>query len=594
MSIFLHRCSILFTIIILTFSFALNAQAQNPDQLFETAKKETDRLNSSPSEKKIRTNWISVIQRFEKIAQDYSQSPEAPKSLYHAGNLYAKLYDSSHLKSDLKAAVSAYENLGDSYSQDPLADDAWFLAAELYRTKLKNPEQAFVLYNKVMTRYPEGDMVVKASYWNTRLEGKLAAKPVKKSSSKNKAKRKPVPELDIKNPVTVQGIRHWSGPEYTRVVVDLSDRANYRRHLLRSDPENKIPPRLFLDVYPARISPELKDPIVISDGLLNKVRASQYRKNVVRIVLDINSFEKDTVFHFVNPFRVVVDIEGKPEPSPEGVTALVKTEEQAIENIIAGNTQKPAEAEPKPKPAVSAPLTLAKQFGLKVKKIVVDPGHGGKDPGAIGPSGLMEKNINLQIARYLRNLLEAEKFQVIMTRDSDVFVDLNARTTLAMKVKADLFISIHANASPRRNVSGIETYYLNPTTDPETMRLAALENFTSPKGLSDIEDILQDLLLSSKIEESGIFAVSVLNKMIPGVKELNPTVESHGAKPAPFYVLVGASMPSILVEVSYISNPKEEKLLHQDGYLKALAQAIADGVNEYARGYLTTANWEKD
>jgi len=602
MSIFFHRNLILSTIIILTFSFTLNARAKNPDELFRNAKKDLDQFNSSPTKKKNRSNWLNIIQQFEKIAQNSSGSPEAPKSLYHVGTLYAKLSESSHSKKDLKAALSAFENLGGNYPQDPLADDAWFHAAEIYRTRLKNPEQAYVLYNKILTQYAEGDMVLKARYWATRLETKLASKPSKKPPANNPAPAKSPPELDIKNPVTVQGIRHWSGPEYTRVVIDLSDRANYRRHLLPSDPENKKPPRLFLDVYPARISPELQDPIVISDGLLNRARASQYRKNVVRIVLDINSFEKDTVFQMENPFRLVMDIEGKTETAPQGVTAEIKPEGKTIENIIAGNPPKPTEPEPKPtepelkpkpEPAVPSPMTLAKQLGLKIKKIVIDPGHGGKDPGAIGPSGLQEKNVNLKIARYLRDLLEAQKYKVTMTRDSDVFVDLAGRNVVANIHKADLFISIHTNANRKRTTAGIETYYLGTTNDRAAMRLAAQENSTSPKGLSDIEGILQALLLSDKKEESNIFADSVVKKMIPGVKELNPAAENHGAKPAPFYVLVHARMPAILVEVSYISNPKEEKLLRQEDYLKTLAQSIADGINEYEKGYLSATNWQK-
>jgi N-acetylmuramoyl-L-alanine amidase len=602
MSILSQRNLILSTVIILTFFFALNTRADNPDELFRNAKKNLEQLNSSPKLKKNRSNWLAVIRQFEKIAQDSPGSPEAPKSLYHAGNLYTRISERSHSKKDLKSALSVFENLGGNYSQDPLADDAWFHAAEIYRTRLNNPEQAYVLYNKILTQYTEGDMALKARYWATRLEIKLASKPANKPPAKNSAPAKAPPELDIKNPVTVQAIRHWSGPEYTRVVVDLSDRANYRRHLLRSDPENKKPPRLFLDVYPARISPELKDPIIISDGLLNRARASQYRKNVVRIVLDINSFEKDTVFQMENPFRLVMDIEGKAETAPQAVTAAAQPEGQTIENIIADSMTKAVEPEPKIKPEPAAPVapiapvapsapTLAKQLGLKIRKIVLDPGHGGKDPGAIGPSGLQEKNINLKVARYLRDLLEAQQYKVKMTRDSDVFVDLAGRNVVANIAKADLFISIHTNASPKRETAGIETYYLGTTRNPETMRLAAQENSTSPRGLSDIEGILQDLLLSSKIEESNIFAGSVLRKMIQGVKELNPGVESHGSKPAPFYVLVHARMPAILVEVSYISNPREENLLRQEDYLKTLARAIADGIDEYEKGYLSAANW---
>ncbi|MDO8426392.1 MAG: N-acetylmuramoyl-L-alanine amidase [Deltaproteobacteria bacterium] len=367
----------------------------------------------------------------------------------------------------------------------------------------------------------------------------------------------------------VSGIKHWSNPNYTRVVIEVDKKAEFAHRLLKQDPAIKMEwRRLYIDIKGARLAGELRKPIPINDGLLKVARAGQYDNDTVRVVLDIESIEDYKIFPLSEPFRIVIDVTGKG----------LKPEEAQEEAQKEG----PKKAEAR---KMREDLTLTQQLGLKVKRIVIDPGHGGKDPGAIGRGGLKEKDVTLRLSRMLREKLANDDGpKVIMTRDADVFIPLEERTAIANKYDADLFISIHINASPRRAASGIETYILNISNDEESKRLAARENATSTRSVSDLEFILNDLIRTAKTNDSIRLATSVHERLVKSLKESYRDVKSNGVKGAPFYVLVGTKMPSILVEVSYISNPAEEKRLQEEKYLREVIEGISTGLMRYING----------
>src|SRR3990167_5960812 len=310
------------------------------------------------------------------------------------------------------------------------------------------------------------------------------------------------------NSVKVTDIRYWSNPAYTRVVINLSSDAVFKHRLL-------------------------KEPIPINDGLLKMARAGQYTRDTVRVVLDIESIEDYKIFPMAEPFRIVIDVMGK-----RGVRSQ--------------------ESEVRRQPTPDKP-TLAQQLGLKIKRIVIDAGHGGKDPGAIGKRGLQEKDVVLKIAKGLKETLVSELgAEVIMIREDDKFIPLEERTAIANTKEADIFISVHANASFNRRASGVETYYLNLTNDEAAIRVAARENAVSTKKMSDLQYILNDLMKTAKTNESSRLAAKVQGSLVSSLKAKYSDVKGNGVKGAPFYVLVGTHMPSILVEVCFISNPKEE------------------------------------
>ncbi|MCM2256284.1 MAG: N-acetylmuramoyl-L-alanine amidase [Vicinamibacteria bacterium] len=245
-----------------------------------------------------------------------------------------------------------------------------------------------------------------------------------------------------------------------------------------------------------------------------------------------------------------------------------------------------AQATPAPQPPKtnrSGDYSLARQLGLGARRIVIDAGHGGHDPGSIGRHGLQEKDLVLDIALKLARLVETELgAEVVMTRDSDVFIPLEERTAIANSKGADLFLSIHANSSRSPRARGIETYFLSFAKDPHAEEVAARENAISQATLKDLQGLVKAITLNSKIDESRDFAASIHESMLQTLKPVNPTgAVDRGVRTAPFYVLIGANMPSILAEIAFLSNPDEERLLKTQGYRERIAQSILTGVRSY-------------
>jgi N-acetylmuramoyl-L-alanine amidase len=342
--------------------------------------------------------------------------------------------------------------------------------------------------------------------------------------------------------VDITDIRYWSYPDYTRVVVTLSDNPEYTKNRLSG------PDRLYFDIKNCLIKKEVKTSLPVGNGMLKSIRASQFNESTVRIVLDIEKVNDYKVIILEDPVRMIIDIYGS-----EAVT---------------------------PSPAVTT---------HKKKRIVIDPGHGGHDPGAVGPNKLYEKDVVLDIALKLKKILsEDPNVEIFLTRDRDIFIPLEERTAIANSKNADLFVSVHANASPRKAAMGIETYFLNWSNDEEALKVAARENYISlkkMKKMNDERDVLEiikgDLSRDNKRDESLKLAnhiqLSIVNKLH---KEYDHIVDL-GVKQALFYVLLGAQMSSVLVEVSFISNPIEEKLLSKEHYRGVLARSIASGITSY-------------
>jgi N-acetylmuramoyl-L-alanine amidase len=399
--------------------------------------------------------------------------------------------------------------------------------------------------------FPKGDMKPRAQKRLAELEAKMG----KKRPSKEPPRLPKIASILPPHVARVTDIRHWSAQDYTRIVIDVDRQVKFTGHLLRPDPALKKPPRLYIDLKSAGLVSESITAIPIGDGLLKKVRAGQYKPEVVRVVLDIESIETHKIFSLSDPFRIVIDVTGKSK-------------------------------RPLPTPSKGEPpsITLAQQLGLGVRKVVIDPGHGGKDPGAVGPRGTREKDVVLAIAKKLKRRLQAElKLEVFLTRHSDKFLPLEERTALANTKKADLFVSIHTNAHKSRRVYGIATYLLNVATDAEAARVAAFENAVSTKRISDLEKILIDLMLNSKINESSRLAHSVQEGLVGRLPKRYSKIKDLGVKQAPFYVLIGAQMPSIMVETSFITNKREEKRLASSAYQKAIVDGIVVGIRSYIK-----------
>jgi N-acetylmuramoyl-L-alanine amidase len=354
------------------------------------------------------------------------------------------------------------------------------------------------------------------------------------------ASGKPSTNVIVLGKIAVKGIRYWSTSDYTRVVIDLSEPVEFSKNRISN------PDRLYFDLMNARMAKEVKTSLPVEDGILKLVRAGQFKPDIVRVVLDLEEIADFNAFVLDAPARLIIDVYGKEK--------------------------------------IKKPDTV-----IAKRRIVIDAGHGGHDPGAVGLRGLYEKDVVLDIALKLKKILLADKLnEVFLTRETDVFLPLEERTAIANKKGADLFVSIHANASPGRQARGIETYLLNWTDDEEAMRVAARENAISLKKMkamhrrmNDLDIIKSDLMRQNKRDESVKLAHYIQKSMVSTLYNDYKNILDLGVKQALFYVLFGARMPSVLVEVSFISNPEEEKLLSKDSYRKQIAEAIAEGLNKY-------------
>ena len=237
------------------------------------------------------------------------------------------------------------------------------------------------------------------------------------------------------------------------------------------------------------------------------------------------------------------------------------------------------------RPTASGDRSLIRTLGLKIGKIVIDPGHGGQDTGTIGPNGLKEKDLVLEVGRRLGRLLEMRLgAEVVYTRKDDTFIPLETRTAIANQQRADLFISIHANSSEDPAARGVETYYLNFTSSPDALEVAARENAVSEKSIYELQDLVKKIALKEKIEESREFAADVQQSLHSGLSAKNPGIRNRGVKKAPFIVLIGANMPSILAEISFVSNPSDEHRLETSEYRQRIAESLYRGIAKYVDG----------
>ena len=356
--------------------------------------------------------------------------------------------------------------------------------------------------------------------------------------------------------VEIYDLRYFTHPTFTRIVVDIGTLREYSPHELPS------PDRVFVDIYQAKLNPILHNKTyLVNNDYINQIRIAQRSPNTVRVVVDLDfaKIKRFQVWPAFDPFRIVIDI----YPS---------------ETSSAETTEMP----PQPAQPTKEGYSMARQLGLGIQRIVIDPGHGGKDPGTIGKSGTMEKKIVLDICQRLKKLLGAHKnLEIIMTRESDIYVPVENRTVIANQKQADLFISVHANSNPSKKRSGVETFYLNFSQDPSVIETAALENATSSKNLSEMRSILEKIAKNSKVMESKELANNIQKNIIMTLQKKYKDVKNLGYKGGPFWVLIGVETPSVLVEVSYLSNAKEETRLKNAQYRQYIAQGIYSGIKEY-------------
>lgn len=356
--------------------------------------------------------------------------------------------------------------------------------------------------------------------------------------------------------VEIYNVRFYTHPTYTRIVVDVGKLREYSYNNLSS------PDRIYVDILQAKLNPILHGKTYyIKENYISQIRIAQKTTNIVRVVADIDfkNIKHFRVWHLPDPFRIIIDI--YPQnlmPSP------------------------PSEEPPQPAKPSREGYSMVRQLGLGIRRVVIDPGHGGKDPGAIGNRGTYEKTIVLDVCLRLKKLFDSQKdLEAILTRESDIFVPVENRTIIADSKQADIFISIHANSFPNKKRSGVETFYLNFSSDPSVMAVAAQENATSTKSISSMKTIIEKIARYTKIDESKELGRTVQNNLVSALSKEYRDVKNLGTKGGPFWVLIGGEIPSVLIEISHLSNLSEEQRLNSSPYRQRIAQGIYNGIIEY-------------
>jgi N-acetylmuramoyl-L-alanine amidase len=551
----------------------------------------------------------SAIREYKFLRREYPGSKHRIEALLAIGEIYKNdLGDESEAQATLQELLQRYPH-------SRLAEEA---RAEL---QTQSPSPA----SKVAGKNSTANTTTSTEEREDRAD---AASAVGSEASQTK-------QTTEEQVVRVTSIQPWSTPDYTRITVDLEQDVEFESQRLDN------PDRIFFDLKNTRLGDDLRGKSFdVDDGLVKKVRMAQYKPGRARIVVETEAHAGYNASLLLNPPRLIIDIHNahpeqdlspteskSPNPSAENaqatktspavLSATAKTSAETLPKkvIVEADADDPADAEtPSIKPAkkqmrTSTQLSAAKNresaekimreaqptsdgdrslirtLGLKIGKIVIDPGHGGHDTGTIGPNGLLEKDLVLDVSKRLGKLLESRLgAEVVFTRRDDTFIPLETRTSIANQEQADLFVSVHANSSHDPDARGVETYYLNFTSSPEALEVAARENAASDKSIHELQDLVKKIALKEKIEESREFAADVQQSLHSGLSAKTSGMRDRGVKKAPFVVLIGANMPSILAEISFISNPGDEKRLKGPEYRQRIAQSLYSGISRYVNG----------
>jgi N-acetylmuramoyl-L-alanine amidase len=584
-------------------------------------------LTAAPAAPPVRTMYTEALAREQTVRAALAAADATPAAL-----------------DEVRAVVAAYETIVRHYPASGYSDNALWqagrLALDVYGRfgRPADKDAAIRLLRKLADTYPTSKMVKQVPDQLARVDSSsvhsLAPSPLPLD------RVRPVAVEHAAAPVAapaagpriarIKEIRRLVLPDAVRITIELDGEVPFRDERIGG------PSRVFVDLPGTRPVPSLLDQTLrfeSDNDVVRQVRIGRHPHNTTRIVLDAADISSYSVYPLYNPYRLVIDCvrtvvavnsaaathapkepvaaaarevhplllarrltpdwarqlpaltpretimiagayEGLPRQSAEGATPG--------DTINAVPSRKTAEgATAAPPRNLSGGFSIARQLGLGISRIVIDAGHGGHDPGAKG-KGITESELVLDVALRLEKLLQkAPGVEVILTRRTDEFIPLPERTAIANREGADLFLSIHANASPNAQARGIETYFLNFASNVNAAAVAARENATSGQAMAALPDLVRSIALNNKLDESRDFATQVQRSLYERLKASNKTLRDLGVKQAPFVVLIGASMPSVLAEISFVTNPQEAKLLKQNAYRQRIAESLFNAIRKY-------------
>jgi N-acetylmuramoyl-L-alanine amidase len=525
---------------------------------------------------------------------------------------------------EARRVIAAYDGLVRRYPTSGYSDNALANAGDLavlLFERLEDPKDratAMRMYERLLAEYPASSLIKRAESARAQLE-EVTPRTTESAPSSGRPRLRSIDRTVL--------------PGAVRVTLALDHEVPYREETLAG------PARLFFDLKGVEAAPDLVDAVLrYPTDAVRQIRIGRHPNSTVRVVLDLEGIAKHSVYVLYNPFRLVVDCEtppmtttaavptappapaarpsSPPRPGPPAEPAATARSASPVPAVpvvttpfpqplgprmesplpreivsapapVAGRaTVPPAAASPAPETATSnraGGFSIARQLGLGVSRLVIDPGHGGHDPGA-QVRGLDEATLTLDIALRLEKLLQEEPgIDVVLTRRTNVYIPLEERTAIANREEADLFLSIHANASRNTSARGVETYFLSFASSPEAEAVAARENSSHGGEMRSLPDIIKAITLNSKLDESRDLATMVQEALVTRLRRSNKDLRNLGVKKAPFVVLIGAGMPSVLAEVSFLTNRQELALLKGPAYKQRIAEALHAAVMRYRR-----------
>jgi len=550
---------------------------------YEKARSSYHRFFQSKKGMHRRDQWVSIIQKFGLVYKKYFPSNEAYKAIYTTGDLYEQLYAISRRDKDLDAALEAYKKTVKEFKPGRLTDDALYRQGEIFFNRGEY-NAALNSFEKILTMLPQGDVVAKArsriphvkSFVSTSY---VAKKVFSKKTKKNISRLNKNSSLAIGKKLILEKIIYTVGSDSVRVEVHTNEAVTFSQGRL-SEPE-----RVYINFNETQLADSVTKNIKIGSRFLKGLRLSQFDKKNTRLVFDLNESKNLEIGVWPEGSKLFIELSDEKLPKMKVASKpkiFVKSK-----NIAPAKKNK-SNKEPS---KVAVNVSKNGSFLLDNKKaplIVIDAGHGGKDLGAKGHRGLLEKDVNLAIALRLKDILKSRyKYRVILTRKNDVFIPLPGRGKIANDSNADVFISVHANAAPRRGAYGIETYYLGSGHNEEAKATAARENGKLVKSVKDdqTQEILASMISTTKINKSSRLASSIQSQLYQSMREKYSGIRNLGVKEGPFFVLHDTNMASILVEVGFVTNLREESRLKQSSYLDRLASSIAKGIAKFVQDF---------
>jgi N-acetylmuramoyl-L-alanine amidase len=490
----------------------------------------------------------------------------------------------------IRVLSTSYADMARLFPASGYSDNALFQGAVLSADafwqfgEAEDRSRALELFGAVTARFPSSSLLKQVPAHVKRLtDARAGTAPSVVPAAITPAARPaaklplpPAPPARLLAPAVLKAIRREVLPDALRITLELEREVSF--HAERLD----APPRVFVDLENAAAAQSLIDsPIPFSADIVNQIRVGRQPDSRIRVVVDLNGTGRYSVYALYNPYRVVIDFERPGSSAPGAATPPAARTAPASERVEPASRTAPAAPPAAAAANAAGGFSLSRQLGLGIARIVIDPGHGGQDPGA-RVRGLTEAGVVLDIALRLEKLLQDQPgVDVVLTRRSDEYVPLEERTALANRAEADLFLSIHANASRNTNALGVETYFLNFAPTPEAEAIAARENADSARTMRQLPDIVRAITLNNKIDESRDFASMVQTSLYDRLRKVNRNLKNLGVKQAPFMVLIGATMPSVLAEIAFLTNRQEADLLKTDKYRQQIAEALLAGVMRY-------------